>query len=119
MPPKPCLQDGCRDLAYSGSRCAGHQRLVERRKRARRPDYDHAERQRRARAVTAHVATFGYVCPGWRRPPHPSTDLTADHVYPVALGGPERGPLRVVCRKCNSARGVAQRPPKPMACTPS
>lgn len=44
------------------------------------------------------------VCPGWDRPAHPSDDLTADHVLPRARGGEQGGPLRVLCRPCNSAR---------------
>jgi 5-methylcytosine-specific restriction endonuclease McrA len=32
------------------------------------------------------------------------TDLTADHVVPVIDGG-ANGPLRVLCRSCNSRRG--------------
>ncbi|MFE6489697.1 HNH endonuclease [Streptomyces sp. NPDC057757] len=36
---------------------------------------------------------------------HPSTDLTADHVVPLARGGsstPEN--TRVLCRSCNSRK---------------
>ena len=34
-----------------------------------------------------------------------TTDLTADHLIPVIDGG-AGGPLRVLCRSCNSARGA-------------
>jgi 5-methylcytosine-specific restriction endonuclease McrA len=34
-----------------------------------------------------------------------TTDLTADHLIPVIDGG-AAGPLRVLCRSCNSARGA-------------
>ncbi len=32
-------------------------------------------------------------------------DLTADHVVPLARGGSNAGPQRVLCRPCNSSRG--------------
>ncbi|WP_285636856.1 HNH endonuclease [Actinoallomurus iriomotensis] len=51
-----------------------------------------------------HVEQYGWVCPGWRRDPHPATDLTADHVNPRAAGGRIDGQLRVLCRSCNSSR---------------
>jgi 5-methylcytosine-specific restriction endonuclease McrA len=34
----------------------------------------------------------------------PTTDLTVDHLIPVIDGG-AGGPLRVLCRSCNSRRG--------------
>ena len=33
-------------------------------------------------------------------------DLTADHITPLALDGDPLGPLRVLCRTCNSRRGA-------------
>ena len=57
---------------------------------------------------TAWVARHGWICPGWKRAPHPSRDLTLDHVIPVVEGGQFSGPVRVLCRSCNSAR---QAPP--------
>src|SRR5262249_47217281 len=46
------------------------------------------------------VAEHGWVCPGWRRPAHPSRDLTVDHVVQLIDGGAafDRSNLRVVCR---------------------
>lgn len=73
----------------------------------RRPGYTAAETRRRAQTVQAHIATHGYTCPGWKRPPHPATDLTADHITPIAAGGPENGPLTVLCRTCNASKGRA------------
>lgn len=32
-------------------------------------------------------------------------DLTADHLIPLADGGHLLGPLRTLCRSCNSSRG--------------
>ena len=53
-------------------------------------------------AVAAWVAQNGWVCPGWRRRPHPARDLTADHIVPYSQGGRR---LRVLCRSCNSRKG--------------
>lgn len=53
----------------------------------------------------------GWNCPGWKRAPHPATDLTADHLDPPGLGGPETGPLGVLCRSCNSAKQASLPPP--------
>ena len=35
-----------------------------------------------------------------------TVDLTADHITPIANGGHPLGPLRVLCRSCNSRRGA-------------
>lgn len=35
-----------------------------------------------------------------------TTDLTADHVVPLADGGPLLGRLRTLCRRHNSAKGA-------------
>jgi hypothetical protein len=106
MAPKPCLVCG---RLSSGSRCLEHERernrIVQRSKRAARP-YTTGEKKRRADAVAQWRQQFGDVCPGWEREPHPSSDLTADHVRAVGAGGAEGGVLRVLCRQCNSARGA-------------
>lgn len=61
--------------------------------------------QRQSRELrAAWVARHGWTCPGWKRAPHPSRDLTLDHVIPVVEGGQFCGPVRVLCRSCNSAR---------------
>lgn len=104
---RPCLD--CPTLTY-GARCADHARECERErtraKRARRP-YLTQERARRAAAVAAWRTEYGDWCPGWRRPPHTAWDLTADHAHAVAAGGPELGPLSVLCRSCNGRKGDA------------
>ncbi|HEU4544484.1 MAG TPA: hypothetical protein VFR23_25360 [Jiangellaceae bacterium] len=106
MPLRPCLDCG---TLTAGSRCRACARPIEveytRRKRERRP-YTNAERERREQAVAEHRSTHGDWCPGWQRPPHETTDLTADHVYAVASGGAEDGELTVLCRPCNSAKGA-------------
>lgn len=90
------------------------------RERTRRRHRSKAERRRRSAVVAEHIAQHGYVCPGYGVPSHPSTDLTADHITPVSRGGSEEGgPLRVLCRSCNSRRGAGAtrkentRPPSP------
>ena len=60
-------------------------------------------RRRRRLFVEQWVSEHGWVCRGWYRDPHRSTDLTADHIYPRNQYG-EWGPLRVLCRSCNSKR---------------
>jgi 5-methylcytosine-specific restriction enzyme A len=103
---RACL--GCGVRIPSGSRCARCASALQRTKRAQRP-YTAAERARRAAAVEQWRRQFGDVCPGWHREPHgvawPNI-LTADHVEAFAAGGAEDGPLRVLCRSCNSARGA-------------
>lgn len=105
MPVKPQARcPGCSTLHNGTGRCA---RCTTRGKRQRRP-YTNAEKQRRAAAVQAWRETHGDWCPGWGRPAHPSTDLTADHVHAVAAGGAEDGPLGVLCRACNGAKADQQ-----------
>jgi hypothetical protein len=104
MPLRPCLDCG---TPGRGTRCPTHQAQRQRAKDARRPQRrSHAEQQRRRQAVADHVATYGWVCPGWQgHPPHPSHDLTAHHADAVGAGGSEHGPLVVVCRSLNSSIG--------------
>lgn len=102
---RPCLD--C-DRIGPWSRCPEHAAAQLRAKRGRRP-YTPREQARRAAAVAEHVARNGEWCPGWgSRPTHtaPRATLTADHVTPVAAGGLEEGPLAVLCRSCNSAKGA-------------
>ena len=68
------------------------------------------ERQRRAAVVKAWRAEHGDLCPGYRRPPHQASDLCADHILPVGMGGAEDGPLGVLCRSCNSSKRDGRRP---------
>lgn len=103
MPLKPCLDCG---VLSTKSRCPRHRRAQEA-GRAQRPTNltrDAAERKRRALAVARHRAAYGDWCPGYGVPAHPSSDLTADHVVSVARGGDARGPLQVLCRRCNGRK---------------
>lgn len=85
---KPCLR--CRTLTRHGSYCAGCARTRH------NTAYNSTTKRRRARATIAaspRCEQCGSV-----------SDLTADHVIPVSQGG-TNGPLRVLCRTCNSRRG--------------
>jgi hypothetical protein len=69
-----------------------------------------AERKRRRDTVAAHIATHGNICPGHERTPHPSDDLTTDHLLPRSTHG-DNGPLRVLCRSCNATKGHTEGTP--------
>ena len=112
MPLRPCLESGCPEFTTS-TRCDLH-----RLERERRRDRSHRRRPRarwreQQAAIDRYVAEVGLWCPGWRdRPAHPVSDrseLTFDHLEPLALGGDVRGDGMVRCKPCNSARGA--RPP--------
>lgn len=90
--PTICAQDGCTTTTLA-TRCTQHQLT-----------YPHSERQRMAAAVAAHRREHGNWCPGYKRPAHHTEDLTADHTTRRVNGG-NGGPLTVLCRSCNSARG--------------
>ena len=92
--PRPCIVRGCYALVTKGSRCRQHQLA-----------YRNPERQRMNRAVAQHITEVGYWCPGYAVPPHPSTDLTADHIQARANGG-NGTRLTVLCRACNARKGT-------------
>jgi 5-methylcytosine-specific restriction protein A len=102
---RPCLN--CGKPVRGKTRCHDCQAMVDRAKRAKRPDLaDHHERERR-RLVADHRAEVGDWCPGLEdHPAHPSADLTADHVVEVAVSGLTMGPLRVLCRQENGRRSA-------------
>ena len=97
MPPRPCLDCG-RLTPTSPCPTCTQQRNAKR--NARREWYG-GDWARRSHAIRkAWVDEHGWICPGYRIPPHPSTDLTVDHVDP-------RNPtvLAVLCRSCNASKG--------------
>jgi 5-methylcytosine-specific restriction protein A len=111
--PKTCSQSLCADLATYRGRCARHAAEHEASERATVPtkaSRTRAEQARRAQAVADHRAQHGEWCPGYGRPAHAATDLTADHRIAVADGGPPDGPLDVLCRSCNSRKGACSAP---------
>lgn len=106
---RPCLV--CGIPVAKGSRCFEHQRPTG--QQARLGPTSWGERKRRRELVAAWVSENGWVCPGGAgRPPHPSRDLTADHIYPQVHHG-EAGPLVVRCRSCNSSLGARPHPGVP------
>jgi 5-methylcytosine-specific restriction endonuclease McrA len=85
--PKRCLD--CGRLTEGGSRCPA---CTRRRRRV----YDNPAARAQAKAAIA-ASPRCEQCGA-------TSDLTADHVVPV-IDGAGAGPLRVLCRRCNSARG--------------
>ena len=106
---RPCKVPNCPHV-QDGPRCDQHSLEHGRFQRATTPTKVHrdADRPRRAAAVAAHRAQHGDWCPGWGRPAHASTDLTADHIVEISHGGAPDGDLQVLCRSCNSRK--AQQP---------
>lgn len=90
-PLRRCL--GCGSPTRNGSRCRSCQ-LAH--KAVRNADAPAA-----AAAVDAHRAALGDWCPGYGRPGHHATDLTAEHSTPISRGGVVDG---VLCRSCNSRK---------------
>jgi hypothetical protein len=91
----------------SSGPCDDCRRTYERNK-SRRRRRTAAERRRRQALIAAHVREHGWVCPGFEREPHASDDLTADHLEPQAHGGRPESEIRVLCRSCNSRRGMRE-----------
>ncbi len=90
MPLRQCLDCG---VWSSTSRCP----RCKRRRKARR----NADRRVAADVVAAWRAEHGDWCPGWRRPGHAASDLTAEHGANEVGSGKVAG---VLCRSCNSAK---------------
>lgn len=107
---RPCSEPGCPAVAGPRGRCPQHQAEREQYEKATVPTKVSgarwSERQRRATTVRQHRENRGDWCPGYGRPPHPSTDLTADHIVAQADGGAADGPLTVLCRSCNSRKNA-------------
>jgi 5-methylcytosine-specific restriction protein A len=119
VPLRPCLD--CSALHSNRSRCDSCQARWDRAHGADRGSatargYDSAYQRLAAQLVTEHRGRNGDWCPGWQRPAHHATDLTADHVVPLSAGGTnERHNLQVLCRSCNSAKRERQADGQPSA----
>ena len=91
----------------TGSRCSKHPRLsgigANHRVHA-----DPRWARLSKRVIARHVGQYGYICPGYQRDAHAATDLTVDHVVPLAAGGApfDIGNCAVLCRSCNSTKGA-------------
>ncbi|HUG29110.1 MAG TPA: HNH endonuclease [Candidatus Limnocylindria bacterium] len=61
------------------------------------------------RVLRAWRGQHGDWCPGYQRDAHPASDLTVDHVVPLAAGGAPLhiGNCAVLCRSCNSTKGAS------------
>ena len=80
--------------------CEIHRNIIKEKPRS----ITYRQRKYRKDIVERHIATYGYICSGWKRPPHFATDLTADHPLPTSKGGNEYQELVVYCRSCNSSK---------------
>ncbi|MBA3236362.1 MAG: HNH endonuclease [Chloroflexi bacterium] len=62
-----------------------------------------------SRVLRAWRGEHGDWCPGYPRAAHPASDLTVDHVVPLAAGGApfDIGNCAVLCRSCNSTKGAS------------
>jgi 5-methylcytosine-specific restriction enzyme A len=93
-----------------GSRCTMHARQSNR-SRHNALYNTRAWQRLSARVLRAWRGQHGNWCPGYQRDAHPASDLTVDHVMPLAAGG---APLDiancgVLCRSCNSTKGDGTR----------
>lgn len=103
----------CGVTTSRGSRCAEHPAKV---RGGDRTLYTSREwKALSARVLARHRGQYGDACPGWQRDAHTSSDLTVDHITPVAAGGTplDPGNLAVLCRSCNSSKGAALTPTEP------
>ena len=93
----------------AGSRCSRHPRLsgigANHRVHA-----DPRWARLSKRVIARHVGLHGDWCPGYGLDPHPASDLTADHIVPLAAGGAplDIGNCAVLGRSCNSTKGASE-----------
>jgi 5-methylcytosine-specific restriction enzyme A len=90
-----------------GSRCTEHARQSNR-SRHNALYGTRAWQRLSARVLRAWRGEHGNWCPGYQRDAHPASDLTVDHVVPLAAGGApfDIGNCAVLCRSCNSTKGA-------------
>jgi 5-methylcytosine-specific restriction endonuclease McrA len=91
----------------AGSRCTAHDRQSNR--SPHNALYStRAWRQLSARVLRAWRGEHGNSCPGYGRTAHRASDLTVDHVIPLAAGGApfDIANTAVLCRSCNSTKGA-------------
>jgi len=91
----------------AGSRCTEHARQSNH-SRHNELYSTRAWQRLSARVIRAWRGEHGDWCPGYQRPAHPASDLTVDHVVPLAAGGApfDIGNTAVLCRSCNSTKGA-------------
>ena len=95
---RPCLD--CRRPTSGGPRCPEHTRLHD---AARTAVYSNPKWGRASRRAIRNARG---ICPGYGVPPHPSDDLTGDHLIPLERGGDPFDPrnVSVLCRGCNARK---------------
>ncbi|MFI5504476.1 hypothetical protein ACFLIN_03815 [Corynebacterium kutscheri] len=107
---KICAHPTCGSIATPGKGlCTIHAAQRDAYQRATTPTkraHTYAEKMRRRAVVRAWRNVHGNYCPGYKRSPHEATDLTAEHVDPVADTGDASTVLTVLCRSCNSRHGA-------------
>jgi len=93
----------------AGSRCADHARQSNR-SRHNALYSTRAWQRLSARVLRAWRGEHGDWCPGYQRPAHHASDLTVDHVVPLAAGGApfDIANCAVLCRSCNSTKGASE-----------
>jgi 5-methylcytosine-specific restriction protein A len=91
----------------AGSRCTEHARQSNR-SRHNALYSTRAWQRLSARVLRAWRGEHGDWCPGYERPAHRASDLTVDHVVPLAAGGApfDIANTSVLCRSCNSTKGA-------------
>ena len=99
MPKHFCIE--CGDVVLNTRRCSKHPAKVYAK---RQKSLTYKQRKFREKAVSDHIQMHGYICGGYKRKPHFSTDLTADHPIPTSKGGDQYQMLIVLCRSCNSSK---------------
>jgi 5-methylcytosine-specific restriction protein A len=92
----------------AGSRCIEHARESNR-SRHNALYSTRAWQRLSARVLRAWRGEHGNWCPGYQRPAHGASDLTVDHVVPLAVGGApfDIANTQVLCRSCNSTKGAS------------
>jgi 5-methylcytosine-specific restriction protein A len=92
----------------AGSRCTEHARQSNR-SRHNALYGTRAWQRLSARVLRAWRGEHGNWCPGYGRPAHRASDLTVDHVVPLAAGGApfDIANTAVLCRSCNSTKGAS------------
>jgi 5-methylcytosine-specific restriction protein A len=91
----------------AGSRCNDHARQSNR-SRHNALYSTRAWQRLSARVLRAWRGERGNWCPGYQRPAHRASDLTVDHIVPLAAGGApfDIANTSVLCRPCNSTKGA-------------
>jgi 5-methylcytosine-specific restriction protein A len=91
----------------AGSRCTDHARQSNR-SRHNALYSTRAWQRLSARVLRAWRGERGDWCPGYQRDAHRASDLTVDHVVPLAAGGApfDIANCAVLCRSCNSTKGA-------------